>query len=159
MSRKNRNSGSPPPHQEQRDRIVEDLDRNMLVEAAAGTGKTTRWWSAWSPCSPRGRAQSIRNLAAVTFTRKAAAELRARFQISLERAVRETEGTESAGACPGKHRAGLHRHDPLLLCPASPGTTGRGSCVHSAFQDTEDCLGLWLRGGWVQVAVCTGSSG
>ncbi len=40
MSRKNR-SGIFPPDQEQRDRIVDDLDRNMLVEAAAGTGKTT----------------------------------------------------------------------------------------------------------------------
>ena len=30
-----------PPDQGERDRIVRDLDRNMLVEAAAGTGKTT----------------------------------------------------------------------------------------------------------------------
>ena len=30
-----------PPDQDQRDLIVRELDRTMLVEAAAGTGKTT----------------------------------------------------------------------------------------------------------------------
>ena len=93
MSRKNR-SGTFPPDQEQRDRIVEDLDRNMLVEAAAGTGKTTSMVERMVAMLAKGTCQSIRNLAAVTFTRKAAAELRARFQIRLERAVRETEGIE-----------------------------------------------------------------
>ena len=93
MSRKNR-SGTFPPDQEQRDRIVEDLDRNMLVEAAAGTGKTTSMVERMVAMLTGGKCERIRNLAAVTFTRKAAAELRARFQVRLERAVRETEGIE-----------------------------------------------------------------
>ncbi len=82
--------GSPvPADQDQRDRIVEDLDRNMLVEAAAGTGKTTSMVERMVALLAAGKCEEIGNLAAVTFTRKAAAELRARFQVRLESAVRE----------------------------------------------------------------------
>lgn len=93
MSRKNR-AGPAPPDQAERDRIVSDLDRNLLVEAAAGTGKTTSMVERMVALLATGRCGSIRNLAAVTFTRKAAAELRVRFQIRLERAVREAAGGE-----------------------------------------------------------------
>jgi ATP-dependent helicase/nuclease subunit A len=93
MSRKDR-GGFVPPDQVERDRITDDLARNMLVEAAAGTGKTTSIVERMVALLAGGKCGSIRNLAAVTFTRKAAAELRGRFQIRLERAVRETEGSE-----------------------------------------------------------------
>ncbi len=74
--------------------IVNDLDRNMLVEAAAGTGKTASMVERMVALLAGGRCKEIRTLAAVTFTRKAAAELRARFQVRLERAVREAAGEE-----------------------------------------------------------------
>ena len=37
----NENAAQPLPDQAERDAIVRDLDSTMLVEAAAGTGKTT----------------------------------------------------------------------------------------------------------------------
>jgi ATP-dependent helicase/nuclease subunit A len=83
-----------PADQDQRDRIVNDLGRNVLVEAAAGTGKTTSMVERMVALLAGGTCEEIRTLAAVTFTRKAAAELRARFQVRLERAVRETAGEE-----------------------------------------------------------------
>ena len=70
-----------PPDQGERDRIVRDLDRNMLVEAAAGTGKTTSIVERMVALLAAGTCGNIRNLATVTFTRKAAAELRVRFQV------------------------------------------------------------------------------
>jgi ATP-dependent helicase/nuclease subunit A len=92
--RRNRSAVSMPADQAQRDRIVVDLDRNVLVEAAAGTGKTASMVERMVALLATGKSEEIRTLAAVTFTRKAAAELRARFQVRLERAVRETEGEE-----------------------------------------------------------------
>ncbi len=60
----------------------------MLVEAAAGTGKTTSMVQRMSALLDRGECLASR-LAAVTFTRKSAAELRSRFQIELETRVRD----------------------------------------------------------------------
>ncbi len=82
---------SPPPDQEQRSKILQDLDTTILVEAAAGTGKTTCLIERMVALLTEGRC-SIQTLAAVTFTRKAAAELRSQFQIALEMGVRETTG-------------------------------------------------------------------
>ncbi|MFH1132393.1 MAG: UvrD-helicase domain-containing protein [Pseudomonadota bacterium] len=81
-----------PPDQAQRRQILEKLDQNMLVEAAAGTGKTHSMVGRMVALLRTGGCAHVRTLAAVTFTRKAAAELRARFQIALEQAVRSTSG-------------------------------------------------------------------
>src|SRR6516164_9642800 len=72
-----------PPDQEMRSRILTDLDTTMLVEAAAGTGKTTSMVGRMIALLREGKCR-IETLAAVTFTRKAAAELRDRFRIELE---------------------------------------------------------------------------
>jgi len=80
-----------PVDQAQRDRILRELDTNMLVEAAAGTGKTTCMMGRMIALLGTGTCDRIRHLAAVTFTRKAAAELRGRFQVGLEKAVRAAE--------------------------------------------------------------------
>jgi len=68
-----------------RDRIVQDLGTTFLVEAGAGSGKTKSLVDRMVAILATGRAP-IETLAAVTFTRKAAAELRGRFQVALERA-------------------------------------------------------------------------
>jgi ATP-dependent helicase/nuclease subunit A len=81
MSAKNR----MPPDQRARDRIVEDLGMTFLVEAGAGSGKTKSLVDRMIALLASGRAE-IDTLAAVTFTRKAAAELRGRFQVALEQA-------------------------------------------------------------------------
>lgn len=66
-----------------RKRIVEDLDTTFLVEAGAGSGKTTKLVDRITALLLQGRAD-IHQIAAVTFTRKAAAELRERLQQRLE---------------------------------------------------------------------------
>lgn len=86
--------GGPPPDQEQRDLILGELDVNMLVEAAAGTGKTTCMLGRMVALLRTGKCADTGNLAAVTFTRKAAAELRSRFQLTLEKALRVAQGEE-----------------------------------------------------------------
>ena len=59
-----------------------------MVEAAAGTGKTTGMIGRMVKLLASGKC-SIDALAAVTFTRKAAAELIARFQVELEKVSRD----------------------------------------------------------------------
>src|SRR5829696_4354012 len=76
------------PDTSQRARIAADLDTNLLVEAGAGAGKTTEMIKRMLALVATGRAQ-VEQIAAVTFTRKAAAELRERFQNELERALSE----------------------------------------------------------------------
>ncbi|MBC7247916.1 MAG: UvrD-helicase domain-containing protein [Actinobacteria bacterium] len=78
----------------QRERIVTELDKNMLVEAAAGTGKTTCMVQRMLALLRTGKCGEIRNLVAITFTRKAAGEIRSRFQVELERETREASGAE-----------------------------------------------------------------
>lgn len=79
-----KNSSRMPPDHAERCRIEQDLSTCLLVEAAAGTGKTTSLVGRMIALLREGVCD-IEHLAAVTFTRKAAAELRARFQLELER--------------------------------------------------------------------------
>ena len=74
----------PPPDQDARDRIARDLGTTFLVEAGAGSGKTKSLVDRMIALLAEGRTQ-IDTLAAVTFTRKASAQLRGRFQVELER--------------------------------------------------------------------------
>src|ERR1035438_2802455 len=69
--------------QRSRDRIVSELSRNLLVEAGAGSGKTHTMAARMAAGVASGE-YAIERMAAVTFTRKAAAELRGRFQLALE---------------------------------------------------------------------------
>ena len=70
-----------------RQRIVTDLYTTFLVEAGAGSGKTTSLVQRMVALVRTGT--EIRKIAAITFTRKAASELRTRFQIALELALRD----------------------------------------------------------------------
>lgn len=67
-----------------REAILTHLDVNMVVEAGAGSGKTTSLVGRMLQLVKRG--DPVDSIAAVTFTRKAANELRERFQDELERA-------------------------------------------------------------------------
>ncbi|MBZ0258322.1 UvrD-helicase domain-containing protein, partial [bacterium] len=82
------------PDQTFRDEIIANLDDNFLVEAGAGTGKTTSLVGRMLALLKQGKC-AIDALAAITFTRKAAAELRARFQIKLEDELRQCGGAEA----------------------------------------------------------------
>ena len=76
--------------------IAQDLDVSMLVEAGAGSGKTTSLVDRMLSLIASNRC-TVEKMAAVTFTRKAAAELKGRFQIELEKAVREARNDERRG--------------------------------------------------------------
>src|SRR5437870_5199115 len=81
------------PDQPARDLIRERLDINLLVEAGAGSGKTECLAQRMAAGILEGR-YAVEEMAAVTFTRKAAAELRGRFQLTLEGTLAaERDGT------------------------------------------------------------------
>jgi ATP-dependent helicase/nuclease subunit A len=77
-----------PTDQPTRDRIERELDRTFLVEAGAGSGKTHSLARRIAAGVASGTYR-VEHVAAVTFTRKAAAELRGRLQLALEDRLRE----------------------------------------------------------------------
>src|SRR5438270_6085115 len=66
-----------------RQAIKDDLDTTLVVEAAAGTGKTTELVNRILAVLATGRARMI-EIVAVTFTEKAAGELKLRLREALE---------------------------------------------------------------------------
>src|SRR5206468_9479552 len=72
-----------PADAEARDAIAADLDETLIVEAAAGTGKTTEMVTRIVRTVATGRA-TMDEIVAVTFTEKAAGELKLRLREALE---------------------------------------------------------------------------
>ncbi len=72
-----------PIDAEARRAIADDLDDTLIVEAAAGTGKTTELVNRILRVLETGRARMI-EIVAVTFTEKAAGELKLRLREKLE---------------------------------------------------------------------------
>jgi ATP-dependent exoDNAse (exonuclease V) beta subunit len=79
--------------QSARERIETELDRNLGVEAGAGTGKTTVLVGRVVNLLASGTATADQ-LVVITFTEKAAAELSTRVRDALERRARSTHGEE-----------------------------------------------------------------
>jgi len=73
-----------------RDRIRDDLGLTLVIEAAAGTGKTTALVNRIVSVIGSGRGELAR-IVAVTFTEKAAGELKLRLRGEIERARHNTE--------------------------------------------------------------------
>ena len=71
------------PDADARRAIAEDLDDTLVVEAAAGTGKTTELVNRILRVLETGRATMV-EIVAVTFTEKAAGELKLRLREKLE---------------------------------------------------------------------------
>jgi ATP-dependent exoDNAse (exonuclease V) beta subunit len=84
--------------QRDRDLIERDLDSTLVVEAAAGTGKTTELVNRIVRVIESGRAE-ITEIVSMTFTEKAAGELKLRLREALEVA-------RSRRAGPDRHRRG-----------------------------------------------------
>jgi ATP-dependent helicase/nuclease subunit A len=82
-----------------RQRIAEDLDTSLMCLAGAGAGKTHALVERMVACVRMGKVD-IAHMAAITFTRKAAGELRGRFFGALQDAVAslldEGDGPEAA---------------------------------------------------------------
>lgn len=70
---------------EARRAIREDLDHTLIIEAAAGTGKTTELVARIVAVLGQGRAR-LDQIIAVTFTEKAAGEMKLRLRAGIERA-------------------------------------------------------------------------
>src|SRR5437588_11381369 len=68
-----------------RTRIRQSLDESLIVEAAAGTGKTTELIQRIVAVLRTGRT-TVDKIVAVTFTRKPAGELRLRLRVELDKA-------------------------------------------------------------------------
>jgi ATP-dependent helicase/nuclease subunit A len=94
-----------PPDAAARERIHRDLNASLLVEAGAGSGKTTAMVGRMVALVRTGAA-TVDQIAAVTFTRKAAAELRERFQEALEEAFRDPSAADDE-----RHRIGRALRD------------------------------------------------
>ena len=76
-----------------RERIRGSLDETFIVEAAAGTGKTSELVRRIAAVLQTGRT-TVDRVVAVTFTRKAAGELRLRLRLELDRARAAAKSAE-----------------------------------------------------------------
>lgn len=95
-----------PPDEDARRRIEEELDDNLVVLAGAGSGKTTALVRRLVALARRGT--DPEQVVAITFTRKAASEMRTRFHRALrEAAEAATEPEERAHLERASGRAGL----------------------------------------------------
>ena len=91
-------AGAAPPLADEaaRRRIREALEESQLVEAAAGTGKTTVLVERLVAILEQGLGK-VDGLAAVTFTRKAAGELKLRLREELDKRLLELRAAGEAG--------------------------------------------------------------
>ena len=78
-----------PVDQAARQRIAADLDSTLIVEAAAGTGKTTALVGRIVSILRAGRT-GLDKIVAVTFTEKAAGEMKLRLRAELDKARHES---------------------------------------------------------------------
>jgi ATP-dependent helicase/nuclease subunit A len=80
--------------QDDRDRVTTDLGTTFLLEAGAGTGKTRVLVDRYVNCvlDPVRGTGAVRTVAAITFTEKAAGELRQRIREEFERLAAESAG-------------------------------------------------------------------
>ncbi len=102
---------APPPDQAARDRIRDDLDTTLFVEAGAGSGKTTALVGRVIALVASGTVE-LGEIAAITFTEKAGAELRDRVRRGLEeRAADPGADAEEAARC----RAALSHLDGAAI--------------------------------------------
>ncbi|MCC7536448.1 MAG: UvrD-helicase domain-containing protein, partial [Deltaproteobacteria bacterium] len=83
---------APLADAEARRRIRDDLDTTFVVEAAAGTGKTSALVERVLSVLRSGRG-TLRSVVAVTFTEKAAGEMKLRLRAEIERARNDTRAS------------------------------------------------------------------
>ena len=103
--------------EESRELIRRSLDESLLVEAAAGTGKTSELVQRIVAVLREGRT-TVDRIVAVTFTRKAAGELKIRLRQELDLS-RQKVSSAGRSATPGGRRRSSGRgedwHDSFFL--------------------------------------------
>ena len=114
----------------ERERIRTSLDETLVVEAAAGTGKTSELVARLVNVLAEGRG-TVQTVAALTFTEKAAGELKLRLRAGLEEErVRAERGQRTARAAGRRHRPpgrSARQHDPRLLQRSAARAAGGGA--------------------------------
>ena len=117
---------APAPDQAERDAAVRERARNVLIDAGAGTGKTAilvdRLVEMVAPTAGNA-AVSIARIAAITFTRKAAGELRLRIRERLLEELARRDPTpardgqlrEAVGGLDTAHVGTIHSFADRLL--------------------------------------------
>lgn len=88
----------PAPDDAARRRIADDLGATLFVEAGAGSGKTTALVTRVLALVTSGQVE-LESIAAITFTDKAATELRDRLRQRFEEAAAADPGGEGGGRC------------------------------------------------------------
>jgi ATP-dependent helicase/nuclease subunit A len=97
-------SDKKPRDQAVRDEVTGRLDTTFLLEAGAGSGKTSVLVGRYVNCvlDPERGTRDVSKVAAITFTEKAAGELRQRVREEFEKRARAAEqGSEQAGVIEG----------------------------------------------------------
>jgi len=96
-----------------RERIDGALDETLFVEAGAGSGKTTKLVDRVRALVDAG--VPLRHVAAITFTEKAAAELRARLRAAFEARAGDARSREALAQLDGAAIGTLHAFAQRLL--------------------------------------------
>ncbi|MDR0311394.1 MAG: UvrD-helicase domain-containing protein [Acidobacteriota bacterium] len=94
-------SYSPSGDGEARRRAVEETGRSFIMEASAGTGKThtliSRILHLVLEKGPQGPPLRLAEICAITFTEKAADEMKARLRLELEKKLEDAAAPDAAG--------------------------------------------------------------
>jgi len=93
--------------QEARDAAANDLDTTFFVEAAAGTGKTTALVGRIVAAVRAGRAR-LSEIVAITFTEKAAGELKLRLRENVEKTLKGDKLREALADLERAHITTIH---------------------------------------------------
>jgi ATP-dependent exoDNAse (exonuclease V) beta subunit len=90
-----------------RESAANDLDATLFIEAAAGTGKTTALVARILSAVSKGRAR-LREIVAITFTEKAAGELKLRLREKLEETLKGDKLAEAWSDLERAHITTIH---------------------------------------------------
>jgi ATP-dependent exoDNAse (exonuclease V) beta subunit len=126
-----------PADQAVRDRVVRDFDTTFLLEAGASAGKTTVLVSCILALVRTGRA-TLDRIVAITFTEKAAGELKLRLREGIEDALERTQqaderqrflaaGTDLCCSRVRRRSWSSRRRWSARACPGPLGPAGRRS--------------------------------
>ena len=111
-----------------RERIRTSLDETFAVEAAAGTGKTTVLVDRIVNVLASGRT-TVERIVAVTFTEKAAGELKLRLRAELET---RRQAAATAGDVPSRRSRWPRRSPTSNRRTSAPSTRSAPTCCASA---------------------------
>lgn len=80
---------------EKQQQVIDSRNRNLLVSAAAGSGKQRCWLKGSFPMISEGtHPLNIDQLLVMTFTNAAASEMRERIGAAVEKKLKEDPGNE-----------------------------------------------------------------